>query len=196
MNDRVELRFENVAKSNTFNNIIEQFDLKNKEVLDIGCSYGEFLVNFGNNSLGITISKDERAYGSSRGLNIILGDIENEDLLINKRFDYIFANNIFEHLNSPHKFLIKIKEYLKPGGKLILGVPCIPKLGFLVNFSKFRGALAMEHVNFFTKNTLLKTVERGDWKIEEERSFYFNNRFLDFCLNCISPHFYIVASPK
>jgi SAM-dependent methyltransferase len=193
-NQNIENRFKDVAESRTFNNILKILDLDKKSVLDLGCSYGEFLVHFGIGSVGVTISKDEVEYGKGRGLDIIYGNIESDDFLLEEKFDTIFANNLFEHLYSPHHFLCKIKKYLKPGGVLILGVPCIPKIVFLLNVNKFSGSLASAHINFFTKDTLVKTVEKGGWHMMMTRGFYFIDRFFDRLLNPIYPHFYVVAS--
>ena len=192
----IEKRFEEVKKSNTFKNILNKFDLSNKSVLDIGCSYGEFLTHFGNESVGLTISHDEVEYGESKGLDIRYTNIENFDIKLDKKFDVIFANNIFEHLYSPHQFLIRIKKYLKDDGILILGVPVFPKIVSLLRLSKFRGSLAVSHINFFTKNTLKETVLRAGWEVSGIRSFHVENRILDRVLSIIAPHFYVVAVPK
>lgn len=196
MNEEREKRFEQVARSKTFNNILDAFDLKNKSVLDIGCSYGEFLSCFGAGSIGITIVEEEVAYGIKKGLDVRYGNIEAKDFKLDKKFDVIFANNLFEHLHSPHVFLRTIPQYLKPGGILILGVPCIPKVVWLLRLRKFRGSLAGNHVNFFTKDTLGKTVERGGWNVLMIRGFRIKNMFFDAFLNVIYPHFYVVAQVK
>src|ERR1035437_519943 len=125
MTSTVERRFENTAASQTFRNIVNTFGLNKEAVLDLGCSYGEFLVHFGKRSVGITIDPKEVEYGKNRGLDIRQGNIESGDVVSNETFDAIFCNNLFEHLYSPHGFLIRIKKYLRPGGTLILGVPCI-----------------------------------------------------------------------
>lgn len=96
---------------------------------------------------------------------------------------------------SPHNFLCKIKQYLKPNGILILGVPCIPKIVSLFHINKFRGSLAVAHINFFTRDTLIKTVERGGWKPIVTRGFHFANKIIDYSLVLIYPHFYVVATP-
>jgi SAM-dependent methyltransferase len=189
----INKRFENVSKSKTFQNILDTFSLRNKKVLDLGCSNGEFLAHFGEGSMGTTIIPEEVEEGRARGLNIKLSNIEEEDLG-GERFDVIFANNIFEHMQSPHNFLIKIKSFLKPGGVLILGVPCIPYITPLVRLKKFRGALASLHINFFTRSTLAKTAEYAGWKVLMNRGFRFKNRFVDYLLNPIYPHFYLVAN--
>jgi SAM-dependent methyltransferase len=196
MNDKkIEKRFENVGKSKTFQNILKAYSLNKKSVLDIGSSYGEFLAHFGKGSVGLTISKEESDYGKERGLDNRYGNIEDENVPVNQKFDAIFANNIFEHLYSPHSFLIKVKKFLKDDGVLILGVPAVPKIVFLWKFSKFRGSLAHSHINFFTRQTLQKTVERGGWFVLENRSFHSKNSILDWLLNLIAPHFYVVARP-
>lgn len=193
MNPKIERRFNDTKHSKTFQNIVKTFDLGKKKVLDIGCSYGEFLIHFGSGSTGVTVTDVEVEYGTSKGLDIRLGNIESDSLDLPDAYDVIFANNIFEHLYSPHHFLIKIKKYLKPDGALILGVPCVPKIESLLKLPKFKGSLAVEHINFFTHLTLEKTVERGGWIIDDIRGFHMKNRFIDYILDPIYPHLYVVA---
>lgn len=195
MDSKIEKRFENISRSKTFNNIVRIFGLDKKSVLDIGCSYGEFTAHFGKGSVGITISKDEVAYGRSKGLDIRHGDIEAKDFILEEKFDVVFANNIFEHLYSPHDFLQRVKNYLKPNGILILGVPCIPKVVSLLRLKKFRGSLAVSHINFFTRDTLIRTVESAKWKPIMIRGFHFSNKVIDHALDVVYPHNYVVATP-
>jgi 2-polyprenyl-3-methyl-5-hydroxy-6-metoxy-1,4-benzoquinol methylase len=194
MNPEIETRFENTRKSQTFHNLVSAFDLDKKMVLDIGCSYGEFLNNFGSGSVGITIAKEEIEYGKQRGLDVRYGNIESDNFILQEKFDVIFANNLLEHLYSPHNFLWKIKTYLKPNGMLILGVPCIPKIVSLLRTKKFQGSLAGAHINFFTRETLVKTVQRAGWKPATTRGFHFASKILDWLLTPIYPHFYVVAT--
>lgn len=196
MDLKIEKRFENTSKSKTFQNIIRIFDLDKKAVLDIGCSLGEFVARFGKGSTGITIAKDEAAYGKNKGLDIRYGNIESDDFILEEKYDAIFANNLFEHLYSPHNFLRKIKKYLKLNGILILGVPCMPKIVSLLHINKFRGSLAVAHINFFTRDTLIKTAERGGWKPITTRGFHFASKVIDHLLDPIYPHFYVVATPE
>ncbi len=194
MNPRTEKRFHEVEKSKTFRNIVDTFDLKHKAVLDIGCSYGEFLIHFGKRSTGVTLTQVEVEYGKEKGLDMRFGNIESDAFVLENKYDVIFANNIFEHLYSPHHFLIKIKKYLKPNGILILGVPCIPKVVSLVKLPKFRGSLAVEHINFFTRETVRKTVERGGWSVQAVRGFHFSQLMIDVLFNPVYPHFYVIAT--
>ncbi len=193
MYTKIEQRYENTAKSKTFNNILDGFNLRHKSVLDIGCSYGEHLIHFGVGSTGITISEEEASYGQGRNLDTRYGNIESATFSIEKTYQSIYANNLFEHLYAPHKFLSDIKKYLAPEGLLILGVPCIPKITFLLQIQKFNGSMASGHINFFTKETLQYTVERAGWHIKMIRGFHFVNPFIDNVFSPVYPHLYVIA---
>lgn len=191
----VDRRYARVAASHTFRNICVHFGLQKKKVLDIGCSFGEHLRHFGPGSVGIALTDREVAEARTRGFTVMRGDIEDPAFALRETFDVIWANNLFEHLLSPHRFLLRTREMLTKGGILILGVPLIPRVHWLLRFSKFRGAFAVSHINFFTVHTLQKTVEEGGWRIREARSFHFKNSFFDRLLQPITPHLYVVASP-
>ncbi|MEK7530615.1 MAG: class I SAM-dependent methyltransferase [Patescibacteria group bacterium] len=196
MNPKTEKRFENTSKSKTFNNIVRTFGLDKKRVLDIGCTFGEFVARFGTGSTGVTITPSEAAYGQEKGLDIRCGNIESDSFVLEEKYDVIFANNLFEHLYSTHNFLRKIRDYLEPGGILILGVPCIPKVVSLLRFKKFQGSLSDAHVNFFTRDTLIKTVEAGGWTPSTTRGFHFTNPLVDHLFDPVYPHFYVIAVPN
>jgi len=194
---RIEERFAAVTKSQTFKNIRMTFNLKTKSVLDIGCSYGEFLTHFGSESVGVTLAPEEAAYAREKGLHIVEGNIEDKSFAdtITEKFDVIFANNILEHLYSPHAFLTQSKSLLKKDGQIILGVPCVPKITALMRLKKFRGSLASQHINFFTRDTLRLTLARAGWTVEEVRGFHIRSSFIDHLLDLIYPHFYAIARP-
>lgn len=185
-----------VKRSRVFNNIVERYALNTKSVLDIGCSEGHHLALFGEGSVGITIIDEHIEIGRAQGLTILSKNVEDPEFAMDKTFDVIWANNLFEHLNSPHPFLMRMRECLAEDGILILGVPLIPYMSFLTRFRKFRGAFAHSHVNFFSRRTLIETVRAGGWIVEEAQLFYFKNTFLNLFLNPIAPHMYVIARPN
>lgn len=188
--------FEKVKTSRVFSNIVRKFGLDAKAVLDVGCSEGHHLQCFGKGSVGVTIIDEHVKAGRDRGLTIVNKNVEDPAFSMDKKFDVVWANNFFEHMNAPHLFLAKMREQLKPDGLLILGVPIFPYFSWLTYFKKFRGVYAVSHVNFFTRKTLIETVRAGGWDIVEARLFYFKNSFLDTLLNLIAPHMYVVAHPR
>ena len=184
-----------VATSRTFSHLREAFDLGNKKVLDIGCSEGYYLEHFGAGSLGLTLIEAHIAAAHERGLTVIKANVEDPGFSLPEKYDVVWANNLFEHMNAPHLFLMKVRELIKPDGLLILGVPVLPHMPFLTKLKKFRGAYAVSHVNFFTRKTLIESVRAGGWIVEEARLFYFKNAFLDAFLDLITPHVYVIARP-
>ena len=190
----IEERFESVGNSTTFGHIINKYDLSTKKVLDIGCGYGEYLAKFGVGSVGITSTHAEVKYGQEKNLDIRSGNAEQVDQIkFETQFDCIWANNLFEHLLSPHAFLVRLKKVSKPDGRIILGVPVVPRMVSLMRLSAFVGALASNHINFFTKETLKLTVERAGWDIEYISPFITGVKIIDSVLSCVAPHMYVVA---
>ena len=186
---------EKIAASRTFANLKNRFKLDKKSVLDIGSSGGLYLAHFGAGSMGVTIIPEHVSEASARGLSVVQGNIEDSEFSLPRTFEVAWANNLFEHMNSPHLFLMKARELVREDGLLILGVPVVPFLSFLTRFKKFRGAYAASHVNFFTRKSLLETVRAGGWEVEEARSFYFQNKMIDAFMNLVAPHIYVIAHP-
>ncbi len=180
----------------TFGHLIRELSLDTKAVLDVGSSEGEYLKRFGPGSMGVTIISEHVAAAQARGLAVVEGNVENPDFSLPQTFEVVWANNLFEHMNAPHLFLMKTRALLRAeGGVLVLGVPVLPWPLWLTRFKKFRGAYAVSHVNFFTRKTLIETVRAAGWRVHQARAFYFKNRALDTCLNSIAPHIYVVAHP-
>ncbi len=181
--------------SQTFKTIARTFDLTNKRVLDIGCGYGEYMQRFGASSVGLTSRAVEVEYGKLKNRDIRIGNAETltETFTTNEQFDVFWCNNILEHLLSPHAFLVHLKEYAKKDSLLILGTPMVPSLPILTKLKKFRGALAVEHINFFTYKTYELTARYAGWNMLDMRSFFFKNRLLDAVTKPIAPHLYLIA---
>jgi 2-polyprenyl-3-methyl-5-hydroxy-6-metoxy-1,4-benzoquinol methylase len=60
---------------------------------------------------------------------MIKGNVETlDELKIEERFEGIWSNNLFEHLLSPHAFLIRLKTMVRPDTRLVLGVPVLPRI--------------------------------------------------------------------
>jgi SAM-dependent methyltransferase len=195
MFEHVPQREKNVLASTTFKRIADTFDLKSKRVLDLGCSYGEFMQRFGSNSVGITTTPEEVTYGEQVGRDIRLGNVEflADTLPTTERFDVIWCNNILEHLLSPHSFFVHLKQYSTPETILILGTPMVPTPLLLTKFRPFRGSLATPHINFFTRHTYRFTAQFAGWDVKQIRPFLNSIHSIDTLANPFVPHLYMVA---
>lgn len=191
----IQIREENVKLSRTFKNIRSIYRLQDKVVLDIGCGFGEYLRLFGKGSIGITTTQEEIDYGNNNNLPIVFGNAEQIERvsLDGKNFEIIWANNLFEHLLSPHAFLVKLKKVSNNNTQIILGVPVIPKIVSMISLRWWRGTLASNHVSFFTNTTLGLTVERAGWNVRAVRPFFSKNKLLDILCGPFAPHMYVVA---
>lgn len=190
----IEQRFKNTGASRTFRRIVRLFAMHERAVLDLGCGYGEYLAIFGKGSVGITTNEREVKEGKKRGLCIMSGNVEEmEKLNIKNKFDIVWANNFFEHILSPHAFLSKLRGVVARETTLLLGVPVIPAIPHFFRLKKFRGALASNHINFFTRKTLLLTVERAGWIVVDIRPYIVSNPLIDKLFGFIAPHLYVIA---
>lgn len=194
VDEAIDARFAPVAGSRTFARILDTFGLRHKKVLDLGCGYGEYLSQFGPGSVGLTTNPDEAAYGKTKGLTIREGNVERiSEIDLDGDFDAVWANNLFEHLLSPHAFLMALRERAQDQGLLILGVPVIPGPASLMRLGKFRGALAIAHINFFSREGLRLTVARAGWRVLAVRPFVVSWPLPDTLVGFLTPHLYVVA---
>ena len=97
-------------------------------LLDVGCSSGSFLASLPGTSwrlYGIEMgaASAERARNES-GARVFTGDILDASFP-NDSFDAITCFDVLEHLPEPRKVLIKIWNWLKPGGIFYTIVPNI-----------------------------------------------------------------------
>ncbi|MDO8510366.1 MAG: class I SAM-dependent methyltransferase [bacterium] len=84
-----------------------------------------------------------------------------------KRFDMVTMNHVLEHLLYPVETLTDIrKRFLQKDGAIVIEVPDITfvRPG---DFSPFH----IQHVNYFTPQTLLQTCKRAGLAVEELRTF-------------------------
>lgn len=129
--------------------------LINLDVLDFGCGSG------------FTLSRISSLYSSNnlygfdynlikiRCLNKIqdFKELYSQDILkINKKFDLIILNHVFEHLVNPILYLKKIKQLLKKNGLIVLQMPNISK--------NFTDIFTFDHVCYYNEYTLQNLLNK------------------------------------
>lgn len=99
--------------------------IPNGRLLDIGCSYGNYLVEMkelGWNVRGIDLDWKSVNYGKTElGLDIVYCDFDSYET--KDKFDVISARMFLEHMFSPQKVLEKAKKMLKTNGQMIIIIP-------------------------------------------------------------------------
>ena len=132
----------------------------NMKILDVGCSYGQHLINFSKKSIGIDVNPNSIKFAKSIGLNVIKLNVENNEFIqLNEKFDLIFAVNIIEHLIAPHKFLLDCRKLLHDNnGKILIG---FPNMDNILN----KGWKAKEHIYAFNEKSMKFLLNRSGYKI-------------------------------
>lgn len=98
-----------------------------KDVLDLGCGYGQLLFGFQQHFPNARYTGVEFDEGTKINLDKInahfhFGGVEDIEGL-NGSFDLIITSHVYEHVIDPHDFLERCKALLKPGGYLLFEMP-------------------------------------------------------------------------
>src|SRR5688572_15345551 len=97
-------------------------------ILEFGCGAGGALATFkanGHNVYGIEYSQELISYGKSMGLsNLYYGSlVDFRNAHNGVKFDLIYSNHVFEHVNNPHEYLSNCREMLGENGSIICAIP-------------------------------------------------------------------------
>lgn len=100
---------------------------KNKKVLEIGCSIGAFSKHlkqrgFDVEAIDISGFIVTRAQRLQKDIKFKVMDIEGE-IKLKKKYDYIFALEVLEHLKNPLKALGDMRALLNKNGVLVFSTP-------------------------------------------------------------------------
>lgn len=100
--------------------------------------------------------------------DVVIGDVEQYDWAVRyegMKFDRILFADILEHLRQPDKLLQRCKDFLKPGGSMVLSVPNVAHNAIVIDLLKDNfeyhelGLLDKTHIHLFTKTTLERMLE-------------------------------------
>ncbi|MDH3609542.1 MAG: class I SAM-dependent methyltransferase [Gammaproteobacteria bacterium] len=135
-------------------NLIKKPNNKIK-VLDYGMGWGHWLnmaKAFGYQTTGVELSEPRKNYAIKNG-HRVLSNINH-----NGNYDFIYANQVFEHIPNPLTTIKELSKTLSPEGVILLCVPQGNKYAKISSFSNYqpkKDALhPLEHINCFNRNSL------------------------------------------
>jgi len=147
-----------------------------RDVLEIGCGRGVtgalLQERLGCRVTGVELNPEVARDAERRLHRVLVGNVE--ELTFDERYDAVVATELFEHLNYPEAFLAKMREVVRPGGRIVLSVPNVGHYSIVEDLAAGRwdylpvGLLCYTHFRFFTRATLESWLARtgfSEWEI-------------------------------
>lgn len=145
---------------------------KSWKILDMASGYGFFISMMklqGYDVEGVEISKDRLAICHERDtdatvhtVNLLTQEVPGE---LRETYDVVTMFHLLEHLTDPILFLSRLRDFIKPGGYLVLELPNVDNLMMEASpqfndFFYFR-----DHVAYYTPQLLRETLKRAGYDV-------------------------------
>ncbi|HSD11264.1 MAG TPA: class I SAM-dependent methyltransferase [Candidatus Binatia bacterium] len=142
-----------------------------KDVIELGCRYGDLLSHFsnGNRVMGIDVDRHAVAVCRKRfGIPTEVANLNETLPLADQSFDVVVLSEVLEHLPYPELTLGEITRILRPNGRLIGSVPNATKAQNRIRFL-LTGRVEIDptHLHFFSERTLVTLLSQffERWKL-------------------------------
>jgi SAM-dependent methyltransferase len=126
-------------------------------ILDLGCSSGGFLASLKGPSwtlFGIEMSETVARQAQMRcGAQVFAGDILDAPFPPGS-FDVITCFHVFEHLHQPRETLLRVREWLRPGGIFYTMMPNVDSVEARIFRSYWYGLELPRHLYHFSPASL------------------------------------------
>jgi 2-polyprenyl-3-methyl-5-hydroxy-6-metoxy-1,4-benzoquinol methylase len=137
------------------------------KVLDFGMGWGQWLLTakaFGFETDGLETSKTRIDHAERHGLNIVIPNQIKADT-----YDFINAEQVFEHLSDPIAVLRQCRLWLKDNGIMRIAVPNGQSIKHKVDHRKWTmsemATRPLEHINAFTPHSLSQMAKQNGFKV-------------------------------
>jgi SAM-dependent methyltransferase len=141
--------------------------------LDFGCGSGAFLDAMpGYDGIGFEVAADI-PHGVARQGRMVTGDIMSAALpdvgMAQAGFDFIVAWDVLEHLAEPAQQMQRLRDLLKPGGRLYLTLPNNASPAARLSGRSWN-MLLLEHLWYFDPTTVTRLLDRCGYAVDSVRS--------------------------
>ncbi len=148
------------------NKLIRDFEIKGKNILEVGSGDGSFAKHFIKNNTVLAIEPSEKLALKSNLDGIpTINKFFNEKLTLkfNKKFKWIFVRHVLEHINDLREFSKQLNNCLEENGYLYLEQPYAPCIIKSKNYFN----IFYEHINYFRIKDIKKLFAIYGFKIIE-----------------------------
>ena len=160
--------------------------LKNKNILEIGCGAGRFtehIVKYSNLCVSIDLSKSIYYNVSKDSKNLILIKSDFLKLKVKKKFDIVICRGVLQHTPDPDKSILKLFDFIDEEGLIFFDYYKKPKIGFLHPKYIFWRPFIRAFFNYNSFKFFLNKNINTMIKIKNFfRKILFNSFFISDCL--------------
>ncbi len=152
---------------------------KRGKLLEIGCAYGYFLraAQKYYDCYGIDLNpKVTTVTKKNTKAKIFTGDFLKQKLPKNY-FDIVCMFDTIEHLKYPDKYLKRVFEILRPNGIIVIETGDISSLIAKIQGNSWRLIFPPDHLQYFSKNSLVKLLSKSGFKVKNISRVGFNRTF-------------------
>jgi 2-polyprenyl-3-methyl-5-hydroxy-6-metoxy-1,4-benzoquinol methylase len=163
-------------------NLVNSFNTSSKELLDVGCGTGEFLLTCKKNGWtvsGVEPNNNAKALAVEKfGNNSSVEIVENIDLIRNKKFDVISLWHVLEHVPDLDQYISKLKLLLNDNGVLVIAVPNFKSFDAAYYKNFWAGFDVPRHLWHFSQTSIKKLFSKVDLKVERTKPMYFDSFYV------------------
>lgn len=142
-------------------------------LLEVGCANGFFLERIGEfgftHCRGVEPGREAVEKASRTVRPFIVNDFLKPGMFPRESFDVVCGFQIFDHLIDPNGFLQMVRDYLKPGGRLLLIHHNIKAL-MPVLLGARASTYDISHIHLWDKKTMRLIFEKNGLKPEKMRN--------------------------
>jgi 2-polyprenyl-3-methyl-5-hydroxy-6-metoxy-1,4-benzoquinol methylase len=148
-----------------------------RRILDLGCSGGllaERLRGLGHHVTGVDGIEIDGV--RDRVDEFVLGDLEDGiPADVGTGFDVVVAADVIEHVRNPRALLSQMNDRVTSGGQVLVSTPNFghwyPRARVASGMFDYdrRGILDQTHLRFFSRRSLLRTIQSAGLEVQELR---------------------------
>lgn len=142
-------------------------------LFDLGAGWGHFMLagkELGYDVYGIEIAEQPYLY-CKNDLKLNVDQVDFFKMDESRKFDVITMWDVLEHIDSADTFVDKCARLTQTNGYLVLQVPQIDSY-FAKKHKDHWKMMGLDHVNYFSKKTITRLLERYGYEVKTIRSSF------------------------
>jgi 2-polyprenyl-3-methyl-5-hydroxy-6-metoxy-1,4-benzoquinol methylase len=154
--------------------------VKQGRILDLGAGIGAFINTMKGKGWEITgIEPDEGARQQSKNLfNIELKETGSLQQLSENSFDAITLWHVLEHVHQLHDYIERLKDLLKPNGKIFIAVPNYDSVDSSIYKLYWAAYDVPRHLYHFTPKALDVLMSKHGLKVISKKPMWFDSFYI------------------